>query len=110
MLGFDFRNCSGWSPFVKIRGTRMAGICLLLAALFLGQARAAELEEVAKFANQQVTGVAVSKGGRVFVNFPDWSDDPTISVAEISGGAPEPYPNAEMNGPGAAGTHFVCVQ
>ena len=43
---------------------------------------AATLEEVASFPNQQVTGIAVSKEGRVFVNFPDWSDDHTISVAE----------------------------
>jgi hypothetical protein len=40
---------------------------------------AATLEEVARFPNQQATGVAVSKDGRVFVNFPDWSDDHTSS-------------------------------
>ncbi|HEY4283534.1 MAG TPA: L-dopachrome tautomerase-related protein [Chthoniobacterales bacterium] len=71
---------------------------------------AAQLEEVAQFPNQQVTGVAVSKSGRIFVNFPDWSDDHTISVAEIVNGAVQPFPNQEMNQPGAPGTHFVCVQ
>src|SRR3954471_17050919 len=110
MLGFDFTNCSHWSRFARIRAVRAAGICLGLAALSLWETKAAELEEVAAFPNQQVTGVAVSKAGRIFVNFPDWSDDHTISVAEISAGAPQPYPNAEMNRPGAAGTHFICVQ
>jgi len=70
----------------------------------------AELQEIAAFPNQQVTGVAVSKSGRVFVNFPDWSDDHTVSVAEIVNGEPLPFPNQEMNQPGPAGSHFICVQ
>jgi len=79
---------------------------LLLAAM----CSATQLEEVAQFPNQQVTGVAVAKSGRVFVKFPDWSDDNTISVAELIDGQPQPFPNAEMNQPGPAGSHFVCVQ
>ncbi|MDQ2825122.1 MAG: major royal jelly family protein, partial [Verrucomicrobiota bacterium] len=70
----------------------------------------ANLEEVASFPNQQATGVAVSKSGRVFVNFPDWSDDHTISVAEIIDGKPKPFPNEDWNKPGAADSHFICVQ
>ncbi|MES2571057.1 MAG: L-dopachrome tautomerase-related protein [Verrucomicrobiota bacterium] len=68
------------------------------------------IKEVASFPSQQVTGVAVSKGGRIFVNFPDWSDDHTISVAELVDGKPKPYPNEEWNTKGAPGSHFVCVQ
>jgi sugar lactone lactonase YvrE len=71
---------------------------------------AVEIEEVAGFRTQQVTGVAISKAGRVFVNFPNWSDDHTISVAEVTSGLPRPYPNPEMNAPGDAKTHFICVQ
>jgi sugar lactone lactonase YvrE len=71
---------------------------------------AASLEEVASFPNEQVTGVAVSKSGRVFVNFPDWSDDHTISVAEVVDGKAKPFPNADWNKPGSATSHFVCVQ
>lgn len=71
---------------------------------------AASLEEVASFPNQQVTGVAVSKSGRVFVNFPDWSDNHTISVAEIVNGQPKPFPNEDWNKPGPPASHFVCVQ
>src|SRR2546423_15484329 len=73
-------------------------------------AAAAQLEEVANFPNQQVTGVAVSKSGRIFVNFPDWSDDHTISVAELVAGKAKPFPNEEWNKPGPAESHFVCVQ
>lgn len=83
---------------------------IFAVALLAMGCRAAQLEEVASFPNQQVTGVAVSKSGRVFVNFPDWSDDHTISVAEVVNGQPQPFPNDEMNQPGPAGSHFVCVQ
>lgn len=72
---------------------------------------AAELQEVASFPNQQVTGVGVSrKSGRIFVNFPYWSDDHSVSVAEIVNGQPRAYPDEEWNKPGPAGSHFVCVQ
>src|SRR4051812_29156437 len=88
---------------------------LLLIAVALCAAiidcRASELVEVASFDNQQVTGVGVSKkSGRVFVNFPYWSDDHLLSVAEIVDGKPKAYPNDEWNKPGPASSHFVCVQ
>ena len=31
----------------------------------------------------QATGVAVSADGRVFVNFPRWTEDSPVSVAEV---------------------------
>ncbi|HEY3348055.1 MAG TPA: L-dopachrome tautomerase-related protein, partial [Nitrospirota bacterium] len=63
---------------------------------------------------RQWTGVAVSKGNRLFVNFPRWSDEVPVSVAEIGAdGKTVPFPDAEWNswteGKDAA-THFVCVQ
>lgn len=83
--------------------------CTLLASA--ATSYAAELQEIASFANQQATGVGVSqKSGRVFVNFPQWSDDHLLSVAEIVDGQPRPFPNEEWNKPGAAGSHFICVQ
>src|SRR3954451_18686841 len=88
----------------------------LIATLFIGliAARlegAAELQEVASFPNQQVTGVGVSpKSGRIFVNFPYWSDDHLLSVAEIVDGQPRPFPTDDWNKPGLAGSTFVCVQ
>jgi len=90
--------------FVRVAITTLA-LTNLLPAL-----TAAELEEVASFPNQQVTGVAVSKTGRVFVNFPDWSDDHTLSVAELKDGKPVPFPNGEWNKPGPAESHLICVQ
>src|SRR5438046_809261 len=72
---------------------------------------AAQLQEVARFPNQQVTGVGVSqKSGRVFVNFPYWSDDHFLSVAEIINGQSRAFPDEEWNKPGTPDSHFVCVQ
>jgi sugar lactone lactonase YvrE len=82
-------------------------VCLIATTL----ATAAELKEVENFLDQQATGVVVSmKSGRVFVNFPYWSDEHSISVAEIINGQPKPFPNEEWNKPGAPASHFVCVQ
>jgi sugar lactone lactonase YvrE len=87
----------------------IAHIVPFLASLSL--IHAAQLEEVASFLDQQVTGVGVStKTGRIFVNFPYWSDDHGISVAEIVDGKPKPFPNEEWNKSGPPGSHFICVQ
>jgi len=43
------------------------------------------------------TGIAVREDGRIFVNYPRWSDDVPVSVAEIVGNRPEPFPNADWN-------------
>lgn len=70
------------------------------------------LELVAE-SNRQWTGVAVSPEGRIFVNYPRWSDDVPVSVAELVDGKPVPYPSDAWNAwaPGKdAATHFVCVQ
>ncbi len=74
------------------------------------QSGLATLASVASFPEQQVTGIAVSRSGRIFVNFPDWSDDHTISMAEIVNGKARPFPNEEWNKKGAPNDHFVCVQ
>ena len=55
-------------------------------------------------------GVAVSQSGRVFVNFPNWSEHHGISVAEIVDGKLVPFPNEEWNQAGTPNNHFVCVQ
>src|SRR5215218_6149829 len=71
-----------------------------------------KLEEVASFPDQQVTGVTVSKTGRVFVNFPYWSGDHRISVAEVTkDGMTHPYPDDYWNRKeGNPRERFVCVQ
>lgn len=87
-------------------------ICTFLFCLPILQLPAVTptLQPVTSFPAQQVTGVAVSKSGRIFVSFPDWSDSHTISVAEIVNGQPLPFPNQEWNRRGAPKDHFVCVQ
>jgi sugar lactone lactonase YvrE len=94
----------------------------LLAAVAASRAQAqgapddaSKLTQVATF-EQQVTGIAVSPQGRIFVNFPRWEKDVEISVAEVmKDGSLKPYPNAEWNAwrnlkPLSNGDHFVCVQ
>jgi len=92
-------------PFMRIQ---FALVAFLINAAITS---AAELQEVASFPDKQLTGVGVStKSGRVFVNFPYWSDDHSISVAEIVNSELKAFPNDEWNTPGSAGSHFVCVQ
>ncbi|MFP5076222.1 SMP-30/gluconolactonase/LRE family protein [Rhizobium sp. YIM 134829] len=75
------------------------------------------LQEVATF-DHQVTGVTVSEGGRIFVNFPRWSEDVPVSVAEVTeDGAIRPYPDTEWNAwrnatmaEKSPKDHFVTVQ
>lgn len=70
------------------------------------------LTEVAT-SERRWTGVTISSGGRLFVNYPRWSDDVPISVAEIVDGKPQPYPDAELNSwePGGdPARQFICVQ
>lgn len=76
---------------------------------------AAPAAAVAVRTPKQVTGVAVSKAGRIFVNFPRWVDEPTPSVGEVAAdGSLTPYPDAAWNGwqpgKGDAKKQLVCVQ
>jgi sugar lactone lactonase YvrE len=76
-----------------------------------------KLVKVADF-EHQVTGVTVAEDGRIFVNFPRWTEDAPVSVAELlRDGSLNPYPNKEWNAwrnarkdELAARDHFVCVQ
>ena len=63
-----------------------------------------------RFSGPMPTGVTVSKGGRVFANFPRWGDPVSNSVVEIVGGREVPYPNMAWNRPGKGIGRFVCVQ
>lgn len=87
---------------------------LVAVLLFLPRgAPAAELQEIARSPNQW-TGVAVSREGRIFVNFPRWSENVPVSVAEITiYGELVPFPNQKWNQwePGQSpAEHWVCVQ
>jgi sugar lactone lactonase YvrE len=74
------------------------------------------VEQVAAF-EHQVTGVSVSEDNRIFVNFPRWTEDTAVSVAELRDGALRPYPDGEWNAWRNARKdeltpedHWVCVQ
>jgi sugar lactone lactonase YvrE len=59
--------------------------------------RNAQLEEVFLDSMYQLTGVAVTKDNRIFVNYPYWLDTHSYSVVEVKDGKPIPYPDAEWN-------------
>jgi sugar lactone lactonase YvrE len=90
------------------------GFFLLALAIFASPPANGEkpiLEEVATFPTQQVTGISVSAKGRIFVNFPFWSDDHTTSVAEIVDGKPKPFPDESwQRKDGDPQKRWVCVQ
>lgn len=63
----------------------------------------------------QLTGVTVSRSGRMFVNFPRWSDKYLNAVVEVQkDGSVRSYPNEFWNRwdkkPETAPRQFVCVQ
>ena len=76
------------------------------------------LQVVAEFPRFQPTGVAVSKDGRVFLNFPHWDEFHALSVAELlPDGKRKPYPlEWDQDGPASAtagspsSNAFYCVQ
>lgn len=72
------------------------------------------IKEVASSENQW-TGITISSKGRMFVNFPRWSPDIEMSVAEITeDGKIKPFPNKKWNSWNSGKKHpenyFVCVQ
>lgn len=73
------------------------------------------MEQVTSFKGIQVTGITISEGGRMFVNFPRWRDRVAFSVAEVmNDGSHKQYPNKEMNlwenGQEISSDKFICVQ
>ena len=84
--------------------------------VLLAQERPA-LKKVATF-EHQVTGVTVGKEDRIFVNFPRWTEDSPVSVAEMmKDGSIKPFPDEAWNSWRNAlknkvrsQDHWVCVQ
>ncbi len=99
---------------------RLVVLAAIVSLLVLGCGRGerqdpapARLEVVAA-SDRLWTGVAVSPAGRIFVNFPRWSADVPISVAEVlASGEIVPFPDDEWNrwDPDLSpAERFVCVQ
>ena len=95
----------------------IAGGGALAAGVAVRARRSGALRVEAAF-DHQVTGVAVAADGRRFVNFPRWTDDAPISVAEVmADGSLRAYPDQKWNAwrneratELPVGEHFVCVQ
>lgn len=73
------------------------------------------LSVVAESPRHQWTGIAVSRTGRMFVNYPRWNEPYDNAVAEISGGAARPFPDAAWQNWDATlrtipSNRWVCVQ
>lgn len=88
---------------------------LLIAPAVLAAAQTRPLTEVYTNNDFQITGITVSRSGRMFVNFPRWSDKYLNAVVEVmKDGSVKPYPdeywNRWDNKPENAGKQFVCVQ
>lgn len=93
----------------------LGGILLLAGCMAIPQVTAPgdPLTEVARNPREW-TGIAVARDGRIFVNFPRWSDDVPISVAELlPSGEVQAFPNETWNtwkkGEDPR-NRFVCVQ
>ena len=76
---------------------------LILFATSAVSSSSPRLEKVAE-SDYQWTGVAISKSGRIFVNYPTWNNHPNFKVAELINNISVPYPNEEEN------NKFICVQ
>ena len=70
------------------------------------------IESVASFNGPMPTGVTVSQGDRIFVNFPRWGDKVDYTVAEVRNGKTVAYPNAQINRPNTSNQSesFISVQ
>ena len=75
------------------------------------------LKKVATF-EHQVTGVTVGRDDRIFVNFPRWTEDSPVSVAEVmKDGSIKPFPDEAWNSwrnvlknKVTPQDHWICVQ
>ena len=75
------------------------------------QPQDSNLELLATTSGPMPTGIAVSKSGRIFVNFPRWGDPVEFTVAEVKDGKVVAYLNAEINkAEGDPAKSFVSVQ
>ena len=88
----------------NLRAVLMTLLAVAVVVFSVPVMAAPQLEEIAT-SSKQWTGVAVSKEGRIFVNYPTWNDYPNdYRVAELVNGQPVPYPSPEIQ------KDFVCVQ
>jgi sugar lactone lactonase YvrE len=99
----------------------LCGVCLFIASVVfaaevMAQATVShQLTKVYENNDFQITGITVSKRGRMFVNFPHWSDLYLNALVEVMpDGSTKPFPDEHWNRwdlkQETAGKQFVCVQ
>jgi len=113
LLAFPFTNIFK----MKYRKLLFSTLSLLFTFLLFSQDKKQPTPNISMslFAQSknQWTGIAISKKNRVFVNFPRWSKETPISVAEIINGKPIAYPNISWNNwdiKTIEKRKFICVQ
>ncbi len=89
------------------------GLCITLSTQ--AQQAGRQLTQVYQNNDFQLTGISVSKTGRLFVNFPRWSPEYLNAVVEVMpDGSTKAFPDEDWNrwdlDPKTAGNHLVCVQ
>ena len=92
-----------------------AALCVCLPVVYSWDGSGRQLTQVYSNNDFQLTGISVSKTGRLFVNFPRWSAEYLNAVVEaMPDGSSKPYPDDDWNrwdlNPKTANHHFVCVQ
>ncbi len=101
---------------LRISGiTGLAVCCLSAPPVRPADMPSRQLVQVYSNNDFQLTGIAVSKTGRLFVNFPRWSPQYRNAVIEVMpDGSSKPFPDETWNrwdlNPASAGTHLICVQ
>jgi sugar lactone lactonase YvrE len=93
----------------------VAAACVSAVVMNSQQSGNRQLTQVYQNSDFQLTGISVSKTGRLFVNFPRWSAEYLNAVVEaMPDGSSKPFPNEQWNrwdlDPKTASQHFVCVQ
>jgi sugar lactone lactonase YvrE len=91
---------------------KASALTFLFLALPVQAQHDPKLQQIAAFPDQQVTGITVAADGRIFVNFPYWSNAHPVSVAQLGeNSALTPYPDSNWNSnEGPVDRRFVCVQ
>ncbi|WP_394705878.1 L-dopachrome tautomerase-related protein [uncultured Hyphomonas sp.] len=94
-----------------IRSMTLAAAIAGVAVAFSASAQQ-KLDVVADLTGAMPTGVTVSPDGRIFLNYPQWGDNPEFAVGELRDGQVTAYPDLETNRAGVddPDRHFVSVQ
>ena len=75
------------------------------------QVNSDKLQLVVGITGPMPTGVAVSRSGRIFINFPRWGDPVEFTVAELKDGQPAAFPDKQINkAEGDPARQLVSVQ